>query len=143
MPMKWVNRFFVFLGVVFFLILLALSYFIIVDPFNIRPFISSAIIKDYNGVNTSNPEADFNNPGVVTENNSVSESSTTSGINLSNTQKKVLELVGVDPETLPTKLTPEQEACFVSTLGQDRVDDIVAGAAPTAAEFLKAKHCIE
>ena len=39
--MKFIYRFFVVLGVIFFCLLLAVGYFIIADPYNLRPIIMS------------------------------------------------------------------------------------------------------
>lgn len=61
---------------------------------------------------------------------------------LSEAQRAGLQAVGVDTATIPQTMTPEIEACFVAALGQQRVDSIVAGAAPNFKEFITAQHCI-
>ena len=57
-------------------------------------------------------------------------------------QAQALEAVGMDASNVPTQFTAEQISCFVSILGQSRVDAIVAGATPTPAEFFQAKGCM-
>lgn len=61
---------------------------------------------------------------------------------LSTDQEKLLDSLGIDPATVPTSITPAQEACAVSALGADRVNEIKAGASPTLSDYLKAKDCL-
>ena len=35
--------------------------------------------------------------------------------------------MGIDPKTVPTKISPEQEACFSTVIGAERVAEIKAG----------------
>ncbi len=133
--MKWIYRFFVVLGVIFFCILIALAYFIIVDPLNIRPVVMSmyganqeAVTNDVDGTYTTG-EAGSDASGVNT------------GI-MTDKQEQALQSVGISPEAVPSQFTPEQIECFVKILGQERVDDIKAGDTPTAAEFYQAKDCV-
>lgn len=137
---KFFTIFFVSLGVIFFCLLLALAYFWIADPYNIKPFIfdtkSNEIEKtEVKVVNTNSAPASAN-----TDTQSTTTVSTGGG--LSEGQKNALELVGIDPAVLPERLTPEQEKCFVSEFGQTRVDEIKAGDSPTALEVLAGKHCL-
>lgn len=53
----------------------------------------------------------------------------------------VLEAVGVKKEDMPTSVTPEQEACAVEKLGQERVNEIKAGSSINASDILKARTC--
>lgn len=62
---------------------------------------------------------------------------------LTEEQEIMLESVGINPQDVPTEITPSQEACSVEALGQERVDAIKAGAAPSLSDYLKAKHCYE
>lgn len=133
--MKWIYRFFVVLGVIFFLILIGLGYFIIADPLNIRPVVMSLYTADEMPVSTDNN----------TTNTTVEGNSTVPGINtgiLNDQQEKALESVGISPESVPTQFTPEQIECFIGVLGEERVNDIKAGDTPTAAEFYQAKDCV-
>jgi hypothetical protein len=107
--------------VVFFIIILAGLYLYFVDPFGIKTTFSE----------TETPRTE-----TSTETNNDKNPA------LSPAQEKALETFGIDPATVPTSVTPEQEACFVEKLGQQRVDEIKAGDSPTAAEFFKAKSCI-
>ncbi|MEK7167638.1 MAG: hypothetical protein AAB791_01400 [Patescibacteria group bacterium] len=61
---------------------------------------------------------------------------------LSESQEAMLEKVGIDPAKLPTEITPEMQTCFVDKLGQERVDEIIKGAAPGALDFFKAQSCL-
>lgn len=62
---------------------------------------------------------------------------------LTEDQEIMLESVGINPADVPTEITPDQEACSVEALGQERVDAIKAGSAPTMTDYLKSKHCYE
>jgi hypothetical protein len=61
---------------------------------------------------------------------------------LTASQEKTLESIGIDPVKLPTTITPAMESCFVSELGQDRVNEIKQGSVPGITDFFKAKSCI-
>lgn len=121
---KFFTVFFVTLGVIFFVLLLAIGYFLITDPFNLKPLLFGS-----SRVNTTK-----------TEN---SEVKTDKHPGLSDTQEKTLETFGIDPSKLPSTLTPEQEACFTTALGAKRVAEIKAGDAPTATDIYKAKSCLQ
>lgn len=133
--MKWIYRFFVVLGVIFFLILIGLGYFVIADPLNLRPVLMSL----YN----SNQEMSEGETGTV--NGSIEASSDVPGTNtgvMTDKQEQALQAVGISPEAVPAQFTPEQIECFVKILGEERVNDIKAGDTPTAAEFFQAKDCV-
>lgn len=116
---KLLNVFFVTLGVIFSIIILFGLYLYITDPLNLKPLIFD------------------------TESNTVpaGEQTDTHPL-LSASQEKALETFGIDPATVPSEITPEQEACFIDALGADRVAEIKAGDSPTATEYFKAKDCI-
>lgn len=116
---KILNIFFVALGVIFFVLILIGLYLFIADPYNIKPLIFGS-------------------------DSSVETSSTQVGSNpaINEKQEKVLETFGIDPSSVPSSFTPEQESCFVEILGQARVDEIKAGGSPTATEYFKAKGCL-
>lgn len=118
---RFLNIFFVTLGVIFFTIILAGLFLFIADPFEIKSLLF-----------TAGRSSDTTDGEVASDKNPA----------LSPAQEKALETFGIDPATVPTTFTPEQEACFVEKLGQERVDEIKAGDSPTAAEFYKAKSCI-
>ncbi|NCS98985.1 hypothetical protein GW764_02245 [Candidatus Parcubacteria bacterium] len=117
---KFLNIFFVTLGVIFFIIILVAAYFYITDPLNLKPLIF----------------------GDETETVGASSSAETSNPTLSESQEKALDKFGIDPNDVPSEFTPEQEACFEAELGEDRVAEIKAGDSPTAIEYLKARDCI-
>lgn len=49
----------------------------------------------------------------------------------------------IDREAAAESISAEQEACFYSALGEERANEIRAGADPTPTDFFKARHCIE
>lgn len=117
--------FFTTLGVIFFVLILFAIYFVVADPLNIKPLINmiteqSAPVSNNNDSTTKASE----NPLLTPE------------------QASTLQQFGIDPSTLPSKITPEMEACFYQTLGTQRANAIKAGAEPTAADFLKARACL-
>ncbi len=118
-----INFFFVTLGVIFFLIILTGTAFLIIDPYEIRPVLSSLMNKDSNTATSTNSEIVDKNPA------------------LSPTQESALEKIGVDPAKVPTSISSEQEACFEAKLGKDRVAAIKAGDSPTMTDYIKAKDC--
>lgn len=119
--------FFVVLGVIFLILIVLSTVFVIADPFGLRPaFFGSSEVGGKSN-NTSGVG------GVENDKNPV----------LSPAQEQALEAFGIDPATVPTEITPDQEACFVARLGEARVAEIKAGATPTATEFFKARDCIE
>jgi len=80
------------------------------------------------------------------EMNAMTSTSTLSGSGvgfaLSAQQVEALVSLGIDPESVPSSITTEQEQCFVAELGESRVLEIKGGAVPNAFEFLKVKSCI-
>jgi len=84
-------------------------------------------------------------PKTVSENSGNSDAADTQvsgGFSLSDSQIQALASFGIDPSAIPSSITPEQESCFVATLGADRVAEIKSGALPSAIDFFKAKSCI-
>ncbi len=61
---------------------------------------------------------------------------------LNNQQEAALTNLGVDVSKLPTSITPEMQNCFIEKLGQDKVNQIINGAAPSALDLYKAKDCL-
>ncbi len=116
---KTINTILVILGLIFAGIIIASIYLFIVDPYNIKPIL-------------------FDSPESVETNTNNEDKNPL----LSDTQEKTLETFGVDPASIPSSITPEQEACFTAILGAPRVAEIKAGSSPTATEYFKAKSCI-
>jgi hypothetical protein len=119
---KFLNIFFVTLGVIFFVLILIGTYFFVTDPLNLKPMIfgsdSEVVAEEVEGT-------------VVGKNPVLNAS-----------QEKALETFGIDPASIPSSITPEQESCFVEILGQARVNEIKAGDSPTATEYFKARGCV-
>lgn len=126
--LKIINWFFVTLGVIFFIVLVALAYVWIADPYNLKPLFmgTDAGLVDVStnaGVGAGASEQDVNE-------------------NLNTSQEAALRTVGIDPADVPTEVTPEQEACFIEILGEERVQAIIEGAVPTGAEIFRGRACI-
>lgn len=113
--------FFVTLGVIFFVLILAGVYFYMADPLNLKPVF-------------------FPSASDTEQVQSVESTNATDSV-LSAEQEQALETFGIDPASVPSDISPEQEACFEATLGEERVAEIKAGAAPTPTEFFRAKDC--
>jgi hypothetical protein len=120
---KFFTIFFLTLGVIFSIIILIVIYLFVADPFKIKPLL-------------------FGSKITVSQNTSTTSTQMPSG--LSESQKKALEAVGINPAVLPSpsSITPAQEACFTQKLGATRVSEIKAGASPTAVEIFTAKACL-
>ncbi len=58
-------------------------------------------------------------------------------------QEALLESAGIDPATVPTSITPNQQQCAIDALGEKRAKELVAGATPTLTDIARAKHCLE
>ena len=119
---KILTRFFVTLGVIFFIIICVGAYIWFADPFEIRPLINTLTSGD----------------GTVTVSDGVDKNPT-----LSESQETALEKIGIDPAILPTTITSEMEACFTEKLGAKRVLEIKNGDSPTATEVFTAHSCYE
>jgi len=121
---KFLQVFFIILGVIFFILILAGTYLYIVDPFGIKPFIK----------------------GLSNQAAPTSKQAGTSAVDknplLTPAQEQTLEKIGIDPATLPTKITPAMEACFYDKLGDKRTNEIKNGATPTAADYFSARSCM-
>lgn len=133
---RFLNIFFVSLGVIFFIIILTLAYLWVADPFEIKPLIeryqtpSVSVSSEAESVPARGGES-----AVVTD-------VTDRNPNLTPAQEDALNLVGIDPGVLPEEITPKQMSCFTEVLGEARVNEIKAGAAPTPVELFKARECL-
>ena len=61
---------------------------------------------------------------------------------LSPNQEAMLENAGIDVSALPTTLSPEMKACGINALGEDRINKIINGAAPSPLDLLRVKSCL-
>jgi|SRR3989344_2632714 len=116
--------FFMTLGVIFFILIIASVYFYVADPFEIKP-----LIKILTGQSTP-------------AKNQTSDATTDKNPVLSPAQEKALEKIGIDPAALPSEITPAMEQCFYAKLGDKRANEIKAGAEPTAADYFAARSCL-
>lgn len=124
---KFLEIFFITLGVTFFIIILIGVYLFVVDPYGIKP-----LIKNLTGgsVSTAVPAstpavsvAPKKNPLITSE------------------QERALKALGIDPATLPSKITSEMEQCFYTKLGATRVAEIKKSGTPSIADYLAARSC--
>jgi hypothetical protein len=58
-------------------------------------------------------------------------------------QEALLQSAGIDPETVPTEVTPAQQQCAIDALGEKRAMELVAGATPSFTDISQARHCFE
>lgn len=127
--LKILNYFFIALGVIFFIIILFGIYLFVADPFGIKPFLSIfgksiSIPKDMS-TSTSTQSTTDKNPSLTPE------------------QEKTLESMGINPATLPTKITPELQTCLIQKLGEARTAELLKSGKPTPMDFLKAGSCLK
>lgn len=126
---KFLNIFFVILGIIFFIIILFLSYVYLTDTLGIKTLIS--------GEDIATEEVKVN---IATSNDTQTQDKNSL---LNSSQEKTLESIGVNPSKLPNEITPEMQNCFEIKLGKDRADEINKGDEPTIVDFLKAQSCIK
>jgi len=144
---KILTAVFVTLGVIFLLILIALASFIIIDPYNIKPFIlgtdSSSLPRSTSSGETMNTTSVGSSSEVGRGDAAVEAGDAHGeGFTLSAEQVAALEAAGLDPASIPTTVNAELEACFVTQLGADRVAAVKSGAVPGALELLRAQSCL-
>ncbi|MBU4421716.1 hypothetical protein L6259_00055 [Candidatus Parcubacteria bacterium] len=108
-----------FFGTILLLIVLLVAYLWIKNPFGIKDAIFSSP-----SANTESASQNYDHPG------------------LTDSQEALLRTVGIDPAKLPEKITPALEACFISKLGESRVNEIKGGEQINPFDLLKAKDCL-
>jgi cytoskeletal protein RodZ len=150
---KIFTYFFVTLGVLFFCIILVASYLYIVNPNGIQtrldPLVTEVLEEDFGlgrDAFTGNQKDQTKAESQESATDSSSEATPVTEENpgtvqITPAQAEALQALGIDPSVV-TSITPEQEACFVRTLGQERVDEVKAGATPSPIDLFKAKECI-
>jgi len=125
--LKILRVFFVILGVIFFLMIVAGLYLYQSDFYGIKTIVSyekeDLSTSENNNANNLN-ESEDKNPALSAE------------------QEAQLEGIGIDPAQVPSEISPEMEDCFIQKLGEERVREIEAGASPTALELIKAEPCL-
>ena len=138
---KFILWFFAVLGFIFFWIIVGVIYFVVADPFNVRPLIQM-LWQESSVQAVPSQQTDTAVPSTRSRETAAEiEASATSPSGPNAAQTRALEAVGIDTSTA-VSITPNQEACFVAILGQGRVNEIKAGAVPTASEFFAARGCI-
>lgn len=133
--LKILNRFFVFLGIIFFIIILSGLYLWITDPYDIKPILRGDLEEVQDSI-------DRNESIESTDENTNNSDNNDPNPLLDASQEAMLRSFGIDPASLPSEITPTMEACFVDKLGQARVDEIVGGDSPTASELMTARSCL-
>lgn len=123
--------------------IIALIFIFVFNPFDLRTKLIGNIINSYlsSTIEGYSPE-NKNNENL---NNVATEQSGTPTDKhplLTAEQEKTLETYGVDVSQLPTSISAEMEKCFIDELGQERADEIVGGASPSAIEIFKARSCL-
>ncbi len=126
------------LGAILLVIVLAGIYFIVADPYGLRPILFANSPLEQSSSTSMSATAN----GADSEVNTSSEEAMAGGFILSTGQMEALVSLGIDPATVPSSISAEQEQCFVGELGEARVIEIKAGAVPSAMEFLSAKSCL-
>ena len=126
---KFLNVFFVTLGVIFSIIILFVIYLFIFDPLNLKPLIFGTSSTSQTETVKSTDEKSNNTEGSV-------------NFSFSDAQKKTLQSFGIDPASLPTTITVTQQNCLEGKFGTARFAEIKAGASPNAIEFYNAKSCL-
>jgi hypothetical protein len=125
--LKILRVFFVILGVIFFLMIVAGLYLYQSDFYGIKTIVSyekeDLSTSENNNANNLN-ESEDKNPALSAE------------------QEAQLEGIGIDPAQVPSEISPEMEDCFIQKLGEERVREIEAGASPTTLELIKAEPCL-
>jgi hypothetical protein len=116
--MSIVARIFMILGIIFTIIILLLAIVVLIKPYGVD------VVKVVPALLNENPKSSSSNPYLTSK------------------QAAVLESIGVNPNTLPTKITPSQQKCATAILGETRVKEIVSGATPSVIEVLKVKDCL-
>ena len=129
MLLKFIKFILITLGVLFLIIILVAAYFWFADPFEIRSFTSSeiSIQSALNTVSGNTIEIDNIDKNPL----------------LDEVQEAQLETLGINPEDLPSEITPEMETCLLNALGNERATQILEGNQPTGADFFKSKHCLQ
>jgi len=140
-----VRIFFVSMGITFTLLLCGVAYLFIADPFHIRSIIT-LLLSSSPAVHavfpTEAPASARPTTVVASTTVPVATTSTVTAVGPTSAQREALQAVGIDPQTVVSKITPTQLACFMSVLGAARVAEIKGGAVPSAAEFIRVRSCL-
>ncbi len=130
---KTLTIFFVGLGVIFLCILIALGGVLLYVSFQGG---SGTTMQETISTVTSG-EAAIGEPA-----NQSASAPADSNPMLNAGQEAALETFGIDPASLPSQITPDQEACFIEAIGAARVEEIKAGDTPSATEIFRGRGCL-
>lgn len=125
--MKILQTFFTILGVIFFLILVGAGvfWFMVFGNNKSMPMpVTIPIQKNDTPTGSSVSASTDKHPLLNSE------------------QEKTLTSIGIDPASLPTQISPEQEQCFITALGIEKVNAIKAGQVPDAMDIFKSRDCV-
>ncbi|MFC1678361.1 hypothetical protein ACFLZ9_01380 [Patescibacteria group bacterium] len=130
--------------IVILVLIISLIVVFVFNPLSLRTKLISSMINSYLSSTIENYSPLDNNSDNGTGNTATgnSELSVDKHPLLNEEQEKTLENYGVDVSQLPSSVTPGMEECFIEKLGQERADEIVGGASPSAMEIFKAKSCL-
>jgi hypothetical protein len=134
---------FVTFGVIFLILLVIGGYLFVTDPYGLKPLLFGSPAPTQNSATPSpsmlgNVQTDTNDSTEGEIQGQVSEG----GFELSSAQVQALISLGIDPASVPSSISAEQETCFKGVLGEARVAEIKSGAVPSAFEFMRAESCI-
>ncbi len=124
------------LGIIFFILLIALAIFYIVDPYNLKPLFfgsqSQAMISEAKPVieRSAGPESQ----SIETKEQQKF---------LTKEQKDAIDRAHINTNILPKEITPELLICFEDRLGTERVKEIQSGSVPSPLELLNARSCVD
>ncbi|HNY35825.1 MAG TPA: hypothetical protein PLD14_02475 [Candidatus Pacearchaeota archaeon] len=117
--MQIIKAVFLVLGAIFLLLIIAAITLIIIKPYGID--VTKLIPVLFN----NNPTSTYDHPYLTTQ------------------QEAIFESIGIDPKDIPTEISDSQKKCAISILGEDRANEIVAGAIPSIKEIVKLKDCLD
>lgn len=120
-------------------------YLFVADPYGMKPLLFGTPVSIQSSDVPESSTQNVADTSTSTGETTVEDSTTVAasgGFELSDAQVEALISLGVDPQTVPSTVSAQQEACFVEALGEARVAEVKAGAVPSALEFMKAKSCI-
>lgn len=121
-------------GVIMIILMVVAAYYFMSDPYSPRE--NSVVLQSATTTVTSTQST------TDTSASSTIAGEVAGGFALSSAQVEALVSLGIDPADVPSSISAEQEECFVEALGEDRVEEIKAGAVPNALEFMRARSCI-
>ncbi|MBN2884500.1 hypothetical protein JXE04_01095 [Patescibacteria group bacterium] len=108
------------------------AYIMIKNPLGLRDVFVASYIKDNSVLSTVNNVNNADN---------IPASSTYDHPLLNDEQEAMAAKAGIDVSKLPSEITPEQQQCVNSKLGEARVLEIIKGAEPSPLEMIKVVPC--